>query len=361
MIVIMTYDRLNPYFSLVKERYLLTKPGSQKYTQHIVLDLAGSGITYQVGDSVGIIPVNNQEIVDKTLQVMKASGEEDITDKRGGKIWKLKEFLTQKANLSLVSKKFYNDVVQNKIEGSALKKYLGEREVWDFLQEHHVNLPPNEICQYMMPLLPRLYSIASSQQISKDEIHLTVALVNYITNEQQRKGVCTHYLCNMAEENVPIYIQQHNGFTLPEDPDAPIIMIGPGTGIAPYRAFMQERIASGANGKNWLFFGECNRKFDFFYEDYWLELQNAEKLSLDLAFSRDQEQKVYVQHRMLEKSQELYDWLENGAYLYVCGDAERMAKDVESTLHQIIESQGHDPKAYVKQLRQEKRYLKDVY
>ena len=200
------------------------------------------------------------------------------------------------------------------------------------------------------------------------EVHLTIALIHYDTNGHKRRGVCTHYLCELAPVNqplIPVYIQPHHGFTLPANPDVPIIMIGPGTGVAPFRAFMQERMAIGAKGKNWLFFGERNQISDFFYEDYWSQLISEEKLVMHTAFSRDQENKIYVQHRMMEQGAELFAWLKEGAYLYVCGDAKNMAKDVEAALLQIIQKHGsldeQATKQFLKQLRQEKRYLRDVY
>ncbi len=377
----MTFNRQNPFIAQIADRYFLTKPGSLKRTEHIVLDLAGSGLKYEVGDSVAILPVNDPSLVAKTLKAMKASGEEMVVDKRSGDSHLLMDYLTKKANLSSVGKPLLKEVVQRQSderkraelfslleEGNKerLKQFIGERELWDFLEEQReVSFAPEELCQMLQPLLPRFYSIASSPAVSPDEMHLTVAYLEYTTNGQNRKGVCTNYLCETAplfERSVPIYIQPHKGFTLPEKPDAPIIMIGPGTGVAPFRGFMQERIAKGAAGKNWLFFGEWNRAYDFFYEEYWVALQAAGKLKLEAAFSRDQAHKVYVQHRMLENGPEFFRWLEEGAYVYVCGDAERMAKDVDEALHAIIETHGGtDAKAYVKQLKAGKRYLRDVY
>jgi sulfite reductase (NADPH) flavoprotein alpha-component len=216
-----------------------------------------------------------------------------------------------------------------------------------------------------MPLLPRFYSIASSHKVTPNEIHLTVALVKYEADGNLRHGVATNYLAHIAQmhtPSVPIYLQPNHGFTLPAKHETPIIMIGPGTGVAPFRGFLFERLACQAPGKNWLFFGECNKAHDFFYENDWIKFNN---LRLTTAFSRDQEHKVYVQHKMLEHARELYEWITSGAYLYVCGDAHRMAKDVEATLHQILQEQGKmdeaGAKAFVKQLRTDKRYLRDVY
>jgi sulfite reductase (NADPH) flavoprotein alpha-component len=217
--------------------------------------------------------------------------------------------------------------------------------------------------------LPRFYSISSSQRCVGEEIHLTVAPLEYESNGHKRRGVCTHYLCQLVELHdpvIPIFVQSSHGFNLPQDLHIPLVMIGPGTGVAPFRAFMQERLLHHqSKGRHWLFFGEWNRDYDFFYEEDWLEFSKQGHLRLGLAFSRDQEQKVYVQHKMWEAGEELFQWLEEGAYLYVCGDAQRMAKDVEVALQSIIQEFGKKEaqaaKEYIKHLRQQKRYLRDVY
>jgi sulfite reductase (NADPH) flavoprotein alpha-component len=248
-----------------------------------------------------------------------------------------------------------------------LKNYLAVHEVWDLLEGNpEVTFSPQELCNLLLPLLPRFYSVASAPKVVGEEVHLTVAFFEYESEGEKRRGVCTHYLCNlvpMYESVVPVYVQPSNGFTLPSDPNVPIIMIGPGTGVAPYRGFMQERMHF--SSRNWLFFGEWNRSYDFFYEDFWRELEFKKKLRMDLAFSRDQAHKIYVQHRMLEHAEEFFRWLEDGAYVYVCGDKKRMAPDVDAALHQIVKTCGNmdeaGAKAYVKKLRTDKRYLRDVY
>lgn len=351
---------------------------------HVVIDLKGSGIEYTVGDSIGISPKNDPDLVQKTLHAMKATGNETVLDKHGEKSWRLGEFLEVHANICEISRKLLNEICYRQThsekkallesllaEGNrdTLKQYLEKHHVWDILEAHHeVTFDLQELCNLMMPLLPRLYSIASSQHVVGDEVHLTVALLEYHSNGHYRRGVCTHYLCELAplQQNVlPVYIQPHHGFTLPEDPGASIIMIGPGTGVAPFRAFMQERIWRNAEGKNWLFFGERHRASEFFYEEYWQDLVSKGKLRLDTAFSRDQEHKIYVQNRMLEQGADIFRWMEEGAFLFVCGDAQQMARDVEAALLQIIQKHGgYDEagsKQYLKTLRTEKRYLKDVY
>jgi sulfite reductase (NADPH) flavoprotein alpha-component len=381
---IQKYNKSNPFLAAVKERKSLCTPGSQKSTYHIVLDLKGSDITYQVGDSVAIFPHNDPDVVKKTLEALHATGAEIITEKHSGKESSLWNFLKHKANLAEVSRKLIQEICQRQTnpqkkehfevllsEGQkeALKEYQLKHEVWDALAENaEAVFTPQEICHLLMPLLPRFYSIASSMAAVGNEVHLTVAELVYETNGYVRRGICTHYLCRLAPMNehvMPIYIQPSNGFTLPEDKSAPVIMIGPGTGVAPFRAFMQERQMQKASGVNWLFFGEWHQNSEFFYEDYWLELVRQGKMRLSTAFSRDQEHKIYVQHRLLEHGKEVFELLEQGAYLYVCGDARRMAKDVDLALHQLI--QKHCPcdeqgaKDYLKKLRASKRYLRDVY
>lgn len=374
----MTYSKTNPFLATLKDRYSLCKPGSKKNTQHLVLDLKGSDFHYNVGDSIAIYPTNDPELVEKTLKALKATGTELIHDKEG-KTWILREFLTHKANITDFSRKFLTELLtleanpekKKRLEylmsdegKEALKEFLASHEIWDLLEMHPtVHHSIEEWCKLMMPQLPRFYSIASSQKAVGDEVHLTVALLRYEAGGHPRLGVCTHYLCNLVPFNqpvVPLYINPHHGFTLPEDDNANIIMIGPGTGVAPFRSFMQEREARGAKGKNWLFFGEWTQANDFFYEEEWKHWQEEGLLRIDTAFSRDQENKIYVQNRMMEHADELYEWIKNGAYVYVCGDAHRMAKDVDATLQEII-GKHTDPKAFMKDLRAQKRYLRDVY
>lgn len=378
------YNKSHPFLSSIKERYSLCKGGSEKHTHHVVLDLSGSGITYQVGDSIAVFSTYDPDLVERTLKALRLTGEERVKDKHADIYYPLREFLTAKANITEVSKRFVAELAKRQFNPQkkehllylledqnkdALKEFMKNREVWDLMLEHEeVSFEAEEIASLLMPMLPRFYSIASSMKAVGEEVHLTVSYVKYNSNGQQRLGVCSHYLCDLAplrQAVVPIYIQPHHGFTLPENSDADLIMVGPGTGVAPYRGFMQERIAQGAKGRHWLFFGEWNRDTNYFYEDFWEHLKAEGKLKIDLAFSRDQPHKVYVQHRMLEKANELFNMLENGAYFFVCGDAHRMAKDVDAALHRIVQEQGGCDEAaakeYVKNLRHQKRYLKDVY
>jgi sulfite reductase (NADPH) flavoprotein alpha-component len=378
------YNKAHPFIASVKERYSLSKPGSDKSTVHVVLDLKGSDLTYTVGDSVAVQPKNDMEIVEKTLKSINATGDEMVSDKHNENIYPFREFLELKVDLSDVSKKMITVVAAAQTNASKkealdillaegnrekLKEFQSSREVWDFLEENReVALTPQELVQVLQPQLPRFYSIASSQAVVGDEVHLTVAELVYETNGYTRRGICTHYLCKLApldEAEVPVYIQPSNGFTLPEDLSANLIMVGPGTGVAPFRAFMQERFARDDTGKNWLFFGERYRDRTFFYEEEWEGWQRSGLFRIDTAFSRDQEHKVYVQHLLLENGKEVYEWIKNGAYFYVCGDAKEMAKDVDAALHKIVETYAPcteiEAKEYVKAMRKSGKYLRDVY
>lgn len=361
------WSKEHPYMGAIKERHSLCLPGSTKETMHLVLDLKGSGICYNVGDSLGVFPQNEPETVAKTLAALKATGDEIVLDKRSGIPLTLSDFLTRKASVTNFSRKFLNEVlVRSRAVADDPKKITETHEVWDLLTTYpQATFTPQELADLMMPLLPRLYSIASSHKVVGEEVHLTVSHLKYTTNSVERLGVCTHYLCQIAPLNqrvVPIYIQPTHTFFLPPDPRTPIIMIGPGTGVAPFRAFMQEREALGATGKNWLFFGERTRAHEFFYEADWQRWQDRNLLQLDVAFSRDQPEKVYVQDRLKERGAEIVKWLEQGAVIYVCGDMHHMAKDVDAALHEIIHKHtSFDPHEYFKHLKREKRYLRDVY
>lgn len=366
----MQYSKNHPFLASIKERYLLTGPGSQKETWHVVLDLKGSGLQYDVGDCVGILPTNSPEVVERTL------------DNLGLCDGSIRSFLTHKANVTGLTRRIVrafaekqpNEAKRRGLEQllaqkDLLEEYLSDRELWDLLYDHpEVRFSGEDIQTLLQPLLPRFYSIASAQRVVGDEVHLTVRHVAYTSRDIRRQGVCTDFLCYRAPVGEPVvglFIQKTGSFRLPENPTVPIIMVGPGTGVAPYRAFLQERCATAASGPNWLFFGEWTSRSEFFYRDFWQELVNEGRLRLDTAFSRDQEHKLYVQHRMLEKGAVLWDWLEQGAHFYVCGDAKRMAKDVECALQTIVEERkGCDAtsaRQFVRQLRRERRYLADVY
>ncbi len=380
----MSIDKLNPFPATIKERFPLTKPGSAKETYHVALDLASSGLDFNPGDSIGVFGQNHPTLVQHLLHALKASGEEPILDPRSKQLFSIRDFLTLKANLSRLTSSFlkllydYETIHDKKNRlhrllqtenKPLLSQYLQSHDPLDLLKEYaEVNAPLQELCEQFGPLLPRFYSAASSKQAVPDEVHLTVALSTFTHAGELRYGVASHFLNHLAQERrtpIPVYVLPAHNFRLPADPHTPIILVGPGTGVAPFRAFLQERMATRAPGKNWLFFGECNRAFDFFYEDYWMQLVKDRSLRLDLAFSRDQAEKIYVQHKMHEHAADLWAWLQEGAHFYVCGDAHQMAKDVDAMLQRIAKEQGHldddEAKAYVKHLRTEKRYLLDVY
>jgi sulfite reductase (NADPH) flavoprotein alpha-component len=379
----MVIDKSHPFSSKIKERFPLTKEGSTKETYHISLDITGSKIEFKPGDSIGIFAQNDPTLVEHLLTAMRAKGDEPILDKRSETHFPIREFLQRKANLSRLTssflKLFYEHAQEHNQKNALhrllqeenrvlLTQYLALHDPLDLIKEYQgVETPLQSLCEQFGPLLPRFYSVASSRKTFPNEVHLTVALSTFTHGGERRFGVASHFLCHLADltTEIPIYVQPAHGFFLPPDPATPIIMVGPGTGIAPYRAFLQERIAEDASGQNWLFFGERNRQTDFFYEDYWNGLIAQKKLRLDLAFSRDQPEKLYVQHRLQENAAAIYDWIQQGAYFYVCGDAHRMAKDVDATLLQIFRQQGNldeaGAKAHLKQLKQLKRYQLDVY
>jgi sulfite reductase (NADPH) flavoprotein alpha-component len=380
----MIISKSHPVSVQIQERLLLTQSGSTKHTFHLSLDIRNSGLTFKVGDSIGIYAQNDPILVQHLISAMHADKDDRIIDPRSGTEISLWDFLSAKANLSRVTSSFlklfhaYETAHDKKNQlhrllqtenKPLLSQFLSTHDPLDLLKEYQsTQTPLQELCAQFGPLLPRFYSIASSPKAYPDQLDLTVALSTFTHSGEQRYGVASHFLCHLAEPMhtpIPSYIQSTPHFTLPEDGSTPIIMVGPGTGVAPYRAFLQDRLATGATGKNWLFFGERNRQSDYFYENYWEELVQGNKLELDLAFSRDQPEKIYVQHRMLSKAKQLWSWLQEGAYFYVCGDAHHMAKAVEATLVQIGQSQGQmseeAAKAYVKSLRTQKRYLADVY
>ncbi len=355
------WTKERPFLAVIRKRELLTREGSEKRVVHFEVDISGSGIHYKVGDSVGIWPQNRPELVEAVLKRVGFQGDERVTA-RGGEEMGLRDFLGQRANLARGTKKLLAAGWQNGRDVEGL-------DLLDILQElPRVAWHPQQLIDLLQPLLPRFYSIASSPLVHPNEVHLTVAAIEYDERGRRRHGVCSHYLERMVplgEACVPLYLQPSKDFTLPEEGEKSILMIGPGTGVAPYRGFLQQRLAAGARGKNWLIFGERNAATDFFYEEFWRQHEKSGQLKLDLAFSRDQSQKVYVQHRLQEQAAQVWRWLEEGAIFYVCGDAKRMAPDVDEALRKIIGEQGGKDEqavhAYVKQMRADKRYLRDIY
>ncbi len=352
------FDRNAPFYAKIKERYRLNKVGSTKETWHVVLDLTGSDIQYRPGDSFGIFANNDSYLVEDIIKVLGVKADDKIQDPRSQAWVPLQEWLIKKANLSTFSSRFIRflaeiqkdslkqetllDLLREENE-EKLKHVIHAHDVREMLHLYYIpgdvqGIAINAFCRSLQPLLPRFYSIASSQAAAHNEVDFLVARVRYEVEGRKRLGVCSHFLCDLAEldtPTIPIFWQPTKEFLLPADIDTPIIMIGPGTGVAPYRAFMQERMYNKSYGlSNWLFFGERNKAHDFFYEEYWTSLVENKHLILDSAFSRDSEKKVYVQHLMWEKRVLLWQWLQKGAIVYVCGDASKMARDVERVLEQ---------------------------
>jgi sulfite reductase (NADPH) flavoprotein alpha-component len=370
-----SYNKNNPYSSQLLVNRMLTE-GSDKETRHFELSLEGSGLSYEPGDSLGVLPFNCSGVVDDLLAAVGFSGSEEVVI--GETKIKLRDALLKNYACTVLSKiqiKKFNEIAQVDALAEMLKienkdnliDYMWGRELIDlFLEYPQPDLSVEDFTGLLRSMPPRLYSIASSLSAHSDEVHLTVAVVRYDTHGRKRKGVCSSYLAERVGETIPCYFHPNKNFKLPEDSDKPIIMVGPGTGIAPFRAFIEERKVTGASGKNWLFFGDRSQKTDYLYGNEWGSYQKDGLLNrLDLAWSRDQDRKVYVQHKMLEKGAELWEWLNNGALFYVCGDASRMAKDVDQTLRAIAQEQGsmneENSAIWVKSLQKEKRYLKDVY
>jgi sulfite reductase (NADPH) flavoprotein alpha-component len=374
------HSRKNPFRAALTVNRKLTGEASQKETRHFELSLAGSGLQYEAGDSLGVFPSNNPALVDLVIRELGFSGGELVPGADGVEM-PLREALTKsyilgspsKQLLQAVSAKdnsgaFLNDLL-NPEEKTALENFLWGRDVLDVLQEFHAaKFTPEEFVKTLRKLQPRLYSIASSQKAVGESVHLTIAVVRYSVdqNPREREGVCSTFLADRSGGEAPVFVHTAKHFRMPENPDTPMIMVGPGTGVAPFRAFLQERKATGAKGRNWLFFGDQRAATDFLYrEELEAALADGSLHRLDTAFSRDQEHKIYVQHRMLENGRELFDWIDKGAYFFVCGDANRMAKDVDAALHTIVETHGgKSPEAareYLDALKKEKRYRKDVY
>jgi sulfite reductase (NADPH) flavoprotein alpha-component len=378
------YTKDNPLPAKLLENRVLNKDGSSKDTRHLVIDIAGSGLTYKVGDSLGVYPSNRLQLVEEIIDLLGATGNEPVMLPRLTAPVSLRDALTTKLSLSEPTRKILETLAAKTPDQAekaqlaallapeakeALELFLGQREYLDLLEEFPgAKLTPQEFIGHLRRLMPRLYSIASSPKMFPGQVHLTVAPVRYESNGRRRYGVCSTYLADRVTRRktlIPVFVAESH-FGLPADPAKDVIMIGPGTGIAPFRAFVQERVVTNAAGRNWLFFGDQHAATDYLYGDEWKKLLAEGKMArIDLAFSRDQAKKVYVQDRMREAAAELWAWIKGGAYFYVCGDAHRMAKDVDLALHDIIAQQGGIDAAaaadYVKQMKKDRRYQRDVY
>ncbi len=369
------YGKKNPFPAPLTERILLSGRGSGKEVWHHELSLAGSGLTYEPGDSLAVVPRNREEDVNAILEAGQFSGESVTLD---GSTAPLRHWLSGAFDCTTLTKNVaakYNDRAQSAklsallADAGAMRDYLHGRQIVDLLTDFPVEgLPAESFLALLRRMPPRLYSIASSLRAYPEEVHLTVASVRYVTHGRSRAGVASTYLAERVAlgDTVSVFVTPNKHFKLPADAAAPIIMVGPGTGVAPFRAFLQERQATGATGKNWLFFGDQHYTLDFLYQLEWQDYLKERLLTkLDVAFSRDQKEKIYVQHRMMEQASSLWRWMQDGAVFYVCGDASRMAGDVHEALIRIAEREGGLTRAaaeeHVEELRKSRRYLRDVY
>jgi len=372
------YSRKNPFPATLQVNKLLTAEHSSKETRHYEISLAGSDLSYEAGDALCVIPTNCPQLVTDILAIIGCTGDED--EPVNGQLMRLSEALRTQFEIKQPSKELLDELARRSgdselnavlaaAEKEKLADYLWGRDTLDLLRQFpQAEFSAAEFIALLKPLQHRAYSISSSGKMYPESVHLTVASVRYDSFGRQHKGVCSTYLADLADANTPVkvFFTPNKNFRVPNDNNLPMIMVGPGTGIAPFRAFLQERAFRNAGGKNWLFFGDRNAATDYIYRDELEAMQHSGLLTrLDLAFSRDQAEKIYVQDKMLENGAELFAWLEQGGYFFVCGDAYRMAKDVDAALHEVIVQFGHKTSEqaieYVNQLKKDKRYVRDVY
>jgi len=369
------YNKQNPYTATLLTSQKITGRDSGKDVRHIEIDLEDSGLTYQPGDALGVWYENSSELANAVLGKVGLSGVETV--EVDGESLSIHSALVSKYEITTSNPQFVTKFAE--LSGSKklqklvedkdkLREYSANTQIVDVLAEKKTKLTADELVGLLRRLTPRLYSIASSQAEVDEEVHLTVGLVEYDHNEEKRYGGASSFLAQRLEEGgeVKVFIEHNNNFKLPEDDNTPIIMVGPGTGIAPFRSFIQERENRDAEGKNWLFFGDRTFTQDFLYQVEWQKYLKSGALSrLDVAFSRDQVEKVYVQHRILENAEQVWQWIQEGAYIYVCGDATRMAKDVHDALVIVAEQEGKlardEAEQFINDLRKAKRYQRDVY
>src|ERR1041384_5665499 len=373
------WTRSNPFPAKLVVNRRLSTPDSKKDTRHFEIDLSGWGLNFEPGDSVAIYPTNDPELVDEIIRAGGAKGDEPVPAAKTTKPFR--EALLRDYSITQPTPKFLKAIAErakaapmltellHPARKHDLENYLWGAEVIDFLLDHpSAKFAATEFVGLLTKLQPRLYSVASSLRVFPDQVHLIVDVVRYESRGRVRKGVCSAFLAERADNvPVPVYPSSAKHFHLPEDPTTPIIMVGPGTGVAPFRAFLQERQALGAKGKNWLFFGAQREKCDFSYKEEFARFTRDGLLTrLDCAWSRDQAHKIYVQDRMLENAAEIWKWLDGeGAHFFVCGDARRMAKDVDAALHKIVQEHGGrsvaDANEYVEKLKSDKRYRSEEH
>ncbi len=373
------YTRANPFPAKLVVNRTLCGEGSEKDTRHFEIDLTGWGLNYEVGDSMTVWPTNDPALVDEIIKKIVAKGDEPVKGPNGNTT--LREALFRDCRITQTTPKFLKTIAERAVNGAPLLSellkperkqdldtYLWGMEVIDFLIEHpSIKWAPQEFVETLAKLMPRMYSISSSLKAHPDQVHFTIDVVHYESRGRRRKGVCSTFLAERADKApVPVF-PNTSKFRLPEDSNTPIIMVGPGTGIAPFRAFLQERKETGAKGKSWLFFGSQHEHCNYFYREELEQYRHDGSLArCDCAWSRDQASKSYVQHKMLENGAEIWRWLDGeGAHFFVCGDARRMAKDVDAALRKIIQEQGgkseEQTNEHVEKLKSDKRYKRDVY
>ena len=373
------YNKQNPYAAEFSLSQKITGRDSAKDVRHIEIDLGESGLTYQVGDALGVWFENDANLVAELIATLKLTGEEKVKLKVDGanQVFTLTDALTTELEITQTAPAFVE--FWAKISGdkaltaiaadkNTAREYAGEHQIIDVIKAAKTEIDPQFFVEALRKITPRLYSIASSQTEVEEEVHLTVGLVSFDADGEPRTGGASSFLANRLEEGqkVRVFVEHNDNFRLPQSDDTPVIMIGPGTGVAPFRAFMQEREARDASGDNWMFFGDQTFTQDFLYQVEWQNYLKSGLLTrMDVAFSRDQAEKVYVQDRLKEQASDVFAWLERGAHLYICGDANRMAKDVHQTLVEVIQEHGklsaEQAEDYLKSLRSNKRYQKDVY
>lgn len=371
---VVKWNRKNPFYGLVRTNTLLSKDGSSKEIRHVVFDIGDSGIAYEAGDALGVMPKNCPTLVQNIVDWLGVSGDLRLD----GSMFSVIETLSSKVEIMTPSRELIHEIeklakddelstaVGNK---KLLETYLWGRDTFDLLSlVTPATVDVKTFLGWLKPLQHRAYSISSSPKAHPNEIHLTVAAVRWERAQRQHKGVASTFLADIAHagDSAGIFLTSNKSFRVPKDDTKPMIMVGPGTGVAPFRAFLQEREHRGATGMNWLFFGDQHRRCDFLYEDELAGFSKRGVLTrLDLAFSRDQKNKVYVQNRMAENGRLLFEALEDGGHFYVCGDASRMARDVDTALHSLVAEHGklsnEETVDYINHLKKEKRYLRDVY
>jgi len=371
------WNRKNPYPAPLQANQKLNNPGTHRDCRHLEFSLGDSGLTYEVGDAAATLPKNDPELVDEILGILGFQADKLIKLKNGREV-SLRDALTHDFDICTLSKnviKKWSDISGHPDIKAALEddermgQLLEGWQIIDLLIEFPIGFQsPDQFTGILRKLQPRLYSIASSPKAHPGKLHLTVAKVEYESRGRKRKGVCSTYLCDRVPigDTVRVFTQAAKNFKLPQDSSTDIIMVGPGTGIAPFRAFLYERKAIGGSGRNWLFFGNPHEATDYFYQEEFEALRSEGVLNrIDLAWSRDQDYKIYVQDKINEASGELWEWIDGGAHLYVCGDAVYMAGDVDKALHSAVEEHGgmtpDEAATYVEQMKTDKRYQLDVY